>query len=40
MVRKKVIMKVWTNAYTKQKFVTIPKDSEFSDGDYVEIKKV
>lgn len=37
---KKVIMKVWKNKAKNQKLITIPKDSEINEGDYVEIRKV
>jgi len=33
-------MKVWQNKYTKQLFVSIPKDSNIKKGDYVKIIKV
>jgi len=39
-VMKKIIMKVWTNNSTKQKLITIPKNCDIVDGDYVEIKKI
>lgn len=38
--QKKVIMKVWKNKARDQKLITIPKDSDIQEGDYVEIKKV
>ena len=37
---KRVIMKVWKNKIRNQKLVTIPKDCNIEEGDYVEIKKV
>ena len=37
---KKIIMKVWKNRFNKQKLVTIPKDCNIKEGDYVEIKKI
>ena len=37
---KRVIMKVWKNKIRNQKLVTIPKDCNIGEGDYVEIKKV
>lgn len=37
---KKIIMKVWKNKFNKQKLVTIPKDCEINEGDYVEIKRI
>lgn len=36
----RIIKKVWVNKSNKQKLITIPKDSEIQEGDYVEIKKV
>lgn len=38
--RKRIIRKVWKNKNTNQKIITIPKDSDIQEGDYVEIKKV
>ena len=35
-----VIKKVWVNKGNKQKLVTIPKDCDIVEGDYVKIKKV
>lgn len=41
MVKKqRIIMKVWRNKQINQKLVTIPKDCDIEEGDYVEIKKV
>jgi len=40
MEDKRVIQKVWKNKKNNQKLVTIPKDSEINEGDYVEIRKV
>lgn len=37
---KKVIMRVWRNKFNKQKLVTIPKDCDIEEGDYVKISKV
>lgn len=37
---KKIIMRVWKNKFNKQKLVTVPKDCEINDGDYVEIKRI
>ncbi len=37
---KRIIKKVWKNKSNNQKLVTIPKDSEIEEGDFVEIKKV
>ena len=37
---KRVIMKVWKNKLKNQKLVTVPKDCDIIEGDYVEIKKV
>jgi hypothetical protein len=36
----KLIKKVWVNKSNKQKLVTIPKDSEIIEGDYIEIKLI
>jgi len=35
-----LIQKVYINKSNKQKLVTIPKDSEIAEGDYVKIEKV
>lgn len=35
-----IIRKVFILGFTKQKLVTIPKDSEIIEGDYVRIEKV
>ncbi|MBA7557812.1 hypothetical protein ES705_50584 [subsurface metagenome] len=35
----KVIMKVWKNRAKNQKLVTVPKDCDIEEGDYVEIIK-
>jgi hypothetical protein len=37
---KKYILKVFQNNSNKQKLVTIPKDSDINNGDYVQVKKV
>ena len=37
---KKIIMKVWINKGNNQKLVTIPKNCDIHEGNYVEIKKV
>lgn len=37
---KKVIRKVWLHKGPNQKLVTIPKDCNIKEGDYVEIKKI
>lgn len=37
---KQIIKQVWENKQTKQKYITIPKDSEIESGDYVSVKKV
>ena len=37
---KRIIMKVWKNKAKNQKLITIPKDCDIQDGDYVEIKKI
>ena len=38
--QEKIIQKVWKNKGANQKLVTIPKESEINEGDYVEIKKI
>ena len=40
MPNKKIIMKVWKRKTPPQKLVTVPKDCEIEEGDYVEIKKI
>jgi len=40
MKGEKIIQKVWKNKKNNQKLVTIPKESEIKEGDYIEIKKV
>lgn len=35
----KIIMKVWKNKIKNQKLITIPKDCDIQEGDYVEVKK-
>lgn len=37
---KRVIMKVWRNKANKQNLITVPRDSDIHEGDYVEILKV
>lgn len=37
--QKKIIRRVWKNKGNNQKLVTIPKDSNIEDGDYVEVIK-
>jgi len=39
-MEKRIILKVRENNTTKQKQVTIPKDSDIKKGDYVEVKKI
>ena len=36
----KIIMKVWKNKLISQKLVTVPKECDIEEGDYVEIIKV
>jgi len=36
----RIIRKVWRNKSNKQNLVSIPKDSDIREGDYIEIKKV
>jgi len=38
--RTKIIKKVWKNKSNQQKLVTIPKDCDIEEGDYVEINKI
>lgn len=40
MVEKIIIQKVWKAKKNDQKMVTIPKDSDIEEGDYVKIKKI
>lgn len=40
MAEKRIIMKVRQNKATGQKLITIPKDCDIEDGDYVEVKKL
>ena len=40
MEKKKIIRPVFVNKKTGQKTITLPKKSEFEEGDYVEIKKL
>jgi hypothetical protein len=37
---KTIMMKVWVNKANQQKLVTIPKDCDIHEGDYVQIKKI
>ena len=37
---KKLILKVYQNNSSKQKLVTIPKDSVIESGDYVKVEKM
>jgi len=36
----KIIQKVWVNKYNNQKLITIPKECDINDGDYVEVIKI
>lgn len=36
----KIIMKVWRNKTINQKLITIPKECNIKEGDYVEIRKI
>jgi len=36
----KIIRKVWSNKQTKQLLITIPKDVDIKEGDYIEVKKI
>ena len=40
MKQTRIIMKVWKNKIKNQKLITIPKDCNIDEGDYVEIKKI
>jgi len=40
MVDKKIIGKVWKNKGNGQKLITIPKDCDIEEGDYVKVEKV
>lgn len=40
MPKKNIIAKVFMNKTISQKLVTIPKESDINDGDYVRITKV
>ena len=37
---KQIIRKVWRNKRTRQNLITIPKDSDIEEGDYVEVRKM
>ena len=37
---KRIIRRVWKNKQIDQKLITIPKDCDIDEGDYVEIKKI
>ena len=37
---KQIIRKVWKNKGNNQKLVTIPKDSDIEEGDYIRIEKI
>ena len=38
-MKKKIIQKVWKNKGNNQKLVTIPKDCDIKEGDYVDYVK-
>lgn len=38
--KKIIIRKVWKAKSTNQLLITIPKDSEIEEGDYIKIEKV
>ncbi|MEK6889423.1 MAG: hypothetical protein AABW80_04945 [Nanoarchaeota archaeon] len=40
MDKEKIIGKVWLNKINRQKLLTIPKNSDIKEGDYVEVKKI
>lgn len=35
-----IIMKVWKSKLKNQKMITIPKDCDIQDGDYVKVEKI
>ena len=37
---KRLILKVWKAKANNQKLITIPKESEIKEGDYIEIIKI
>lgn len=39
-MRKELIRKVWKAKKANQKLVTIPKENEIKEGDYVRINKI
>lgn len=39
MENKRIIQKVWKNKKINQKLITIPKNSDIDEGDYVEVIK-
>ena len=39
-MEKQIIMKVWRNKKANQNLLTIPKDCNIKEGDYVEIIKI
>ena len=39
-MKKIIIMRVRTNKRTKQKTITIPKNCDIEEGDYVKVQKV
>ena len=39
-IMKKVIVKVWKAKKKNQKLITVPKDCDIGEGDYVELKKI
>ena len=36
----KIIVKVWKNKSINQKLVTVPKDCNIEEGDYIELVKI
>lgn len=40
MKTKRIIVKVWKAKKKNQKLITIPKDCNINEGDYVEVKKI
>ena len=39
-MNKQIIVKVWKNKGANQKLVTIPKNCDIEEGDYIRIEKV
>ena len=39
MTNEPIIQKVWKNKQANQKLITVPKDCDIEEGDFVELKK-